>query len=146
MPLPRSAVSPPLDPTRAFAARAAGIPGSPIDRSIGLLRSEHADFVSFAIGAPAPAAIPAAELRAIAGDLLADDGALNYGPTEGEAELRATLLEQRPARRLRQRGGLLVTAGAPGHRSRLQAVRRSRRPRHRGVPDLCQRRRHRHQL
>lgn len=95
MPLPRSAVSPPLDPTRAFAARAAGIPGSPIDRSIGLLRSERADFVSFAIGAPAPAAIPAAELRAIAGDLLADDGALNYGPTEGEAELRATLLEQR---------------------------------------------------
>jgi 2-aminoadipate transaminase len=110
--LPRSAALPPLDPTRAFAARAAGIPGSPIDRSIALLRSERTDLVSFAIGAPAPAAIPAAALRAIAGDLLADDEALNYGPTEGEAELRAALLEQRalldgPG----SAGEFLVTAG-----------------------------------
>jgi len=92
--LPSRSALPPLDPTRAFAARAAGIPGSPIDRSIALLRSERTDLVSFAIGAPAPAAIPAAALRAIAGELLADDGALNYGPTEGEVELRAAILEQ----------------------------------------------------
>ena len=109
--LPRSA-APPLDPTRAFAARAAGIPGSPIDRSIALLRSERTDLVSFAIGAPAPSAIPAAALRAIAGKLLADDDALNYGPTEGEAELRAALLEQcAPLDGPRSAAELLVTAG-----------------------------------
>jgi 2-aminoadipate transaminase len=108
----RPAAPPPLDPTRAFAARAAGIPGSPIDRSIALLRAERADIVSFAIGAPAPAAIPAAALRAIAAELLADDGALNYGPTEGEADLRAAILEQRALRDGPGGAGeLLVTAG-----------------------------------
>lgn len=86
---------PPTGTARPFAARAAGIPGSPIDRSIALLRSERADLISFAIGAPAPSAIPAAELSRIAAGLLAEDGALNYGPTEGEADLRDAIIEQR---------------------------------------------------
>jgi 2-aminoadipate transaminase len=96
MALPRSVdlPSPPLDPTRAFAARAAGIPGSPIDRSIALMRSERADIISFAIGAPAPSAIPAADLNRFAAALLTDDSALNYGPTEGETDLRGAILEQ----------------------------------------------------
>ncbi len=58
------------------------------------MRAEHADIVSFAIGAPAASAIPAVDLNRIATALLADDSALNYGPTEGEADLRSAILEQ----------------------------------------------------
>ena len=87
---------PPLDPTRAFAARAAGIPGSlPIDRSIGLLRS------GARTSSPSPSArrrrqpFPRPSCAPSLATCWPTTARLNYGPTEGEAELRATLLEQR---------------------------------------------------
>ena len=74
-----------------------GPPGFRGRRSIAASRScgsERADIISFAIGAPAPSAIPAADLNRIAAALLTDDSALNYGPTEGETDLRGAILEQ----------------------------------------------------
>lgn len=78
---------------RLFAARVAGIPGSPIDRSIALLARQPHPTVPFAFGAPAPEAIPSALLAEAASLALgdADAGALSYGPTEGEPSLRAAL-------------------------------------------------------
>ena len=97
MALPRSVdlPLPPLDPTRAFAARAAGIPGSPIDRSIALmrirarghhlLRHRRAGRLGHSRRGPQSLLLPT---------LLTDDSALNYGPTEGETDLRGAILEQ----------------------------------------------------
>jgi 2-aminoadipate transaminase len=80
------------------------------------MRTERAGIVSFAIGAPAPSAIPAADLRHIAAELLTDDGALNYGPTEGEAELRSAILEQQALLDGPQSGDefLVTTGGTQG--------------------------------
>ncbi len=77
-----------------YAARAAGISGSPIDSSIALLQRQRKPVISFAMGSPAPDAIPAAAIGSIAAAVLADARAeaLNYGPTEGEASLRQALL------------------------------------------------------
>jgi 2-aminoadipate transaminase len=97
-----------------YAARAALIPGSVIDASTTLLQSQRHDIVRFAMGSPAPESIPAAvfdRLARIALGAGASD-AYDYGPTEGEAGLRAALL-----RFLEQQGTpssperLLVTAG-----------------------------------
>lgn len=81
-----------------FARRVAGIQGSPIDSSISLLQRQTHPVVSFAMGCPAAEAIPSETIRAIASDLLArgGDGALNYGPTEGERSLRNELLSRIP--------------------------------------------------
>ncbi|HSF01446.1 MAG TPA: aminotransferase class I/II-fold pyridoxal phosphate-dependent enzyme, partial [Solirubrobacterales bacterium] len=78
-----------------LARRARRLTGSVIDASIGLLQKLEGDVVSFAMGCPSPDAIPATDLRRIAERLLADPAAdaLNYGPTEGEATLRAALLD-----------------------------------------------------
>jgi len=100
--------------SRRFAARAGGIPGSPIDASIALLQRQTRDVIPFAIGAPAPEAVPAEALAAAAAGAFAEPGAavLSYGPTEGERGLRAALLAE-----LRRRGTaagddqLLITAG-----------------------------------
>ncbi len=50
--------------------------------------------ISFAMGSPAADAIPQGEIARLAGTILADERAeaLNYGPTEGEASLRRSLL------------------------------------------------------
>jgi len=97
-----------------FAARAALIPGSVIDASTSLLQDQSHDVVRFAMGSPAPEAIPAAafdDLARIALGAGASD-AYDYGPTEGEAGLRSALLAF-----LAQQGTptsderLLITAG-----------------------------------
>jgi 2-aminoadipate transaminase len=79
---------------RLLASRVGGIAGSPIDDSISLLQQQIHPVISFAMGSPARDALPLAPLRAIAEDIfesgMAD--ALGYGPTEGEASLRAALL------------------------------------------------------
>lgn len=76
-----------------LARRVGGIAGSPIDDSISLLQRQTHPVISFAMGSPAHDALPLAPLRAIADELfegqIAD--ALGYGPTEGEASLRAAL-------------------------------------------------------
>src|SRR5262245_1629477 len=100
--------------SRLFARRVGGIAGSPIDDSISLLQRQAHPVISFAMGSPAHDALPLAPLRAIAEELFAGRiaDALSYGPTEGEASLRAALLAWLAA------GGspvgeeeLLITAG-----------------------------------
>ena len=111
---PGMAAEPLLPWLDRFAPRVAGIVGSPIDRSIGLLQSAPRDLVAFSIGAPAAEALPDRALAQAAAAALAADpvGALSYGPTEGEASLRTALLAWLDAA-----GGavaeaeLLVTAG-----------------------------------
>ncbi|MGH2764166.1 MAG: PLP-dependent aminotransferase family protein [Thermoleophilaceae bacterium] len=97
-----------------FAARAGLIPGSAIDSSTSLLQGQSHDIVRFAMGSPAAEAIPAAAFDELARVALSDGAsdAYDYGPTEGEAGLRAALLAF-----LEQQGSptpdarLLITAG-----------------------------------
>ena len=99
---------------RLFAPRVARIPGSDIDRSIALLQRQPHPVVPFAFGAPAPDALPSAELASIAQHALEDaaGGALSYGPTEGEPSLRAALLDDLRSDGLRIADDeLLITAG-----------------------------------
>lgn len=76
-----------------YASRVRGITGSVIDSSTSLLARQTHDIVRFAMGSPAPEAVPAAEFGAIAGELLgaAHVDAFDYGATEGEPGLRAAL-------------------------------------------------------
>lgn len=78
-----------------FASRAGLIPGSVIDSSTSLLQSQRHDIVRFAMGSPAPEAIPAGTFDEIARSALGagSSDAYDYGPTEGEAGLRSALLE-----------------------------------------------------
>ncbi len=97
-----------------FAARAGLIPGSAIDSSTSLLQGQSHDIVRFAMGSPAAEAIPAAAFDELARVALSDGAsdAYDYGPTEGEAGLRAALLaflEQQGSRTPDAR--LLITAG-----------------------------------
>ena len=77
-----------------YAARASGIPGSEIDRSISLLQAQTRPVISFAMGSPAPQAMPLAEIGRITAEIVSRQAAqaLSYGPTEGERSLRAELL------------------------------------------------------
>jgi len=81
------------DPRVRFATRVASIPGSIIDRSVGLLQAQTHDVIRFAMGSPAEEAIPVEALREIGDRVAADGGAttFDYGPTEGEAALRRVL-------------------------------------------------------
>lgn len=90
----RGAAEPTLAWLDQFAPRVAGITGSPIDRSIGLVQSAPRDLIAFSIGAPAAEALPQRALSEAAAAAFAHDpvGALSYGPTEGETPLRQVLL------------------------------------------------------
>jgi len=76
-----------------LAARTAGISGSVIDSSTSLLQAQRHDIVRLAMGSPDPEAVPTAAFAEIAAEVLARDAAASYdyGPTEGERELRAQL-------------------------------------------------------
>jgi 2-aminoadipate transaminase len=76
-----------------YAARVRGITGSVIDSSTSLLARQTHDIVRFAMGSPAPEAVPAAEFGELAAELLgaAHADAYDYGATEGEPVLRAAL-------------------------------------------------------
>jgi 2-aminoadipate transaminase len=76
-----------------YAARVRGITGSVIDSSTSLLARQTHDIVRFAMGSPAPEAVPAAEFGELAAELLgaAHVDAFDYGATEGEPVLRAAL-------------------------------------------------------
>jgi 2-aminoadipate transaminase len=102
-----------------FAARVAGIPGSVIDSSTSLLQAQEHDVVRFAMGSPAPEAIPSDALAAIATEALsaAHGDAYGYGPTEGEAALRASLrdfLEQTDGRAPAPESLLITSGGMQG--------------------------------
>jgi 2-aminoadipate transaminase len=95
--------------------------GSFVDETFQIIarHPRGADIVSFAAGAPAPEALALARAGELMDDVLARDGmrALNYGVTEGEADLREII-----AAGARERGieagadDVIVTAGA------LQAI------------------------
>ena len=81
--------------TSLYAARAAGITGSVIDSSTSLLQRQAHDVVRMAMGSPAAEAIPGDVFAALLAEVVADGdapSAFDYGPTEGEAELRTALL------------------------------------------------------
>ena len=80
--------------TLPFATRTAGITGSVIDSSTSLLAAQDHDIVRFAMGSPAPEAIPTDALAEIAAEVMASGAAnsYDYGPTEGEPTLRTELL------------------------------------------------------
>jgi 2-aminoadipate transaminase len=99
--------------TLPFARRVSGITGSVIDSSTSLLAAQRHDIVRFAMGSPAPEAIPTVELAAIAAEVMADESSCDYGATEGEPALVGEL-----QRLLAARDGeepdpaqLLVTSG-----------------------------------
>jgi 2-aminoadipate transaminase len=76
-----------------YAPRTRGITGSVIDASTSLLGNQTHDVVRLAMGSPAVEAIPSATFGALLGELEADHGAFDYGPTEGDRALRAALLD-----------------------------------------------------
>lgn len=80
--------------TLPYARRAADLVGSVIDSSTSLLQKQQHDIVRFAMGSPAPEAIPTRLLSALGevelGHAAAD--AYDYAATEGDPRLRAALL------------------------------------------------------
>jgi 2-aminoadipate transaminase len=97
-----------------MARRAAGITGSVIDSSTSLLQRQTHDVIRFAMGSPAPEAIPAAAFAELSRSVLGPEAtsAFDYGPTEGERELREALLRFLDLRDLAPAPEeLLVTAG-----------------------------------
>jgi 2-aminoadipate transaminase len=75
-----------------LAARAAGLRSSAIRDLLALTAS--ADVLSLAGGLPAMEALPADDVaRAVADELAAERGGLQYGPTEGEPALRRWIAE-----------------------------------------------------
>ena len=100
------------EPTLRYAARSARLSGSIIDSSTSILARHDHDIVRFAMGSPAPDAIPARELAAIAARELAAPAAFDYAATEGDPGLRAALLEMLAAHgRAVDPDRVLITAG-----------------------------------
>jgi len=79
-----------------LAARAADLVGSVIDSSTSLLASQTHDIVRFAMGAPAPEAIPTEVLAEIGAETIGAGAhaAFDYAATEGDPGLRAALVEE----------------------------------------------------
>ncbi|NNG20353.1 PLP-dependent aminotransferase family protein [Naumannella sp. ID2617S] len=69
-----------------LAGRAVGLVGSLIDSSTSLLAAQSHDIVRFAMGAPAPEAMPVEVFRQISNEVL-HAGSYTYGASEGEPEL-----------------------------------------------------------
>ncbi|HZX93086.1 MAG TPA: PLP-dependent aminotransferase family protein [Myxococcales bacterium] len=96
-----------------LAKRMSGVQASAIREILKV--TERPDVLSFAGGLPAPEAFPAAALAQAHADVLATDaaGALQYGPTEGYAPLRALIAERMTLRGLPAASeNVLVTAGS----------------------------------
>ncbi len=79
-----------------LSTRAADLVGSVIDSSTSLLARQTHDVVRFAMGSPAPEAIPAARLEQIADEVMGADSpdAFDYAATEGDPALREALLAE----------------------------------------------------
>ncbi len=106
--------SPELRQTPRYAVREHRITGSVIDSSTSLLQRADGHLVSFATGSTPADALPAHVMRELSSVVLAEAGAaaLNYGPTEGERDLRAALLELLAAKHeLVDEDELLITSG-----------------------------------
>ena len=81
--------------TLPLAARADSLVGSVIDSSTSLLAAQKHDIIRFAMGSPAPEAIPTEELARIGAKQIGAGRAdsFDYAATEGDPELREALLE-----------------------------------------------------
>lgn len=75
-----------------LSSRTEGLVGSLIDSSTSLLQNQRHDIVRFAMGSPAPEAIPTGVLAELGAGVLAAPDAFDYGATEGDPPLRAALL------------------------------------------------------
>ena len=77
-----------------LAERTSGLVGSVIDSSTSLLQQQTHDIVRFAMGSPAPEAIPAKVLAEVGVAAIGADAAdaFDYAATEGDPALRAALL------------------------------------------------------
>ncbi|AKU16312.1 PLP-dependent aminotransferase family protein [Luteipulveratus mongoliensis] len=82
--------------TLPLASRASDLVGSVIDSSTSLLASQTHDIVRFAMGSPAPEAIPTHVLAEIGVREIGAEApdAFDYAATEGDAALREALLAQ----------------------------------------------------
>jgi 2-aminoadipate transaminase len=78
--------------TLPLADRAANLVGSVIDSSTSLLAAQTHDIVRFAMGSPADEAVPLAEFRQIA-DQVINHSSMTYGATEGEPGLLKALVK-----------------------------------------------------
>ncbi|GGK72421.1 PLP-dependent aminotransferase family protein [Ornithinimicrobium pekingense] len=80
--------------TLPLAARAAGLVGSVIDSSTSLLATRTHDIVRFAMGSPAPEAIPTQTLAEVGRETIGAGAAdaFDYAATEGDPALREALL------------------------------------------------------
>jgi len=96
-----------------FAQRAHGITGSAIDNTISLLEATTRPTISFAMGAPAPNAMPGAILRSLADRSLAANPsrALTYAPTPGDSKLRGAMLDDALLTQGAAADELLITSG-----------------------------------
>jgi 2-aminoadipate transaminase len=85
----------PIHPSRprrpALSRRAEAVPSSAIRDLLALVR--RSEVISLAGGLPPEDLLPAADLRAALDDVLERPDALQYGPTQGEPELRAWIAE-----------------------------------------------------
>jgi 2-aminoadipate transaminase len=102
-----------------FARRVAGMNGSFIDEIMSLLPQRggkgREDVISFGAGSPGPDGLPGEAFRELVLPILNEDQmpALNYGPTEGDAELRTLLLNELACRGVTVSSEqLVITAGA----------------------------------
>lgn len=77
-----------------LAARTTDLVGSVIDSSTSLLAKQQHDIVRFAMGSPAPEAVPSQVLGELAASELTEPGAYDYGASEGDPRLREALLAE----------------------------------------------------
>jgi 2-aminoadipate transaminase len=78
-----------------YSARGAAVVGSPIDASMSTLAAATRPIISFAMGSPAPDAIPHEEIRIALDHVMnkaSSPRAFDYSPTEGSPLLREALL------------------------------------------------------
>ena len=80
------------DPPLRYAARSRRLTGSIIDSSTSILARYNHDIVRFAMGSPAPDAIPTALFAELAAGELAAPSAYDYAATEGDPGLREELV------------------------------------------------------
>lgn len=77
-----------------LASRTTDLVGSVIDSSTSLLARQRHDMVRFAMGSPAPDAVPSQLLGHLAATELAAPDAYDYAATEGDPRLREALLAE----------------------------------------------------
>lgn len=100
------------EPALRYASRSARLTGSIIDSSTSILARYSQDIVRFAMGSPAPDAIPSEVLVELASRELIEASAFDYAATEGDPGLRDELVRMLAAHgREVDPDRILITAG-----------------------------------